>query len=179
MILTKKKIIEEVSNGNIAITPFDETNVNPNSYNYSLGSILKVGYSHEDETRFETVFIPQNGYVLQPGTLYLATTLEQIGSSKFAMSLIGRSSLGRLGLFLQISANLGHTGSEHCWTLEMYCCKPIRIYPGMKIGQVSFWANAGEQGIYSRYYSQSNFPLESTIPFSNELLIKNVVGGSK
>lgn len=54
------------------------------------------------------------------------------------MSLIGRSSTGRLGLFLQVSADLGHTGAEHKWTLELVAAKPIKIYPNMIIGQISF-----------------------------------------
>ncbi|MCK6599129.1 MAG: hypothetical protein L6Q37_12250 [Bdellovibrionaceae bacterium] len=179
MILTKKKIIEEIADGNISIDPFILENVNPNSYNYRLGSTLKVGMQKDDSTIFETVFIPKTGYVLQPGILYLGTTLEKIGSNKFSMSLIGRSSLGRLGLFLQISANLGHTGSNHCWTLEMYCCKPIRIYPEMKIGQVSFWVNQGIQGIYSKYYAKSNLPLESNLFLPTDIAFSKIVGGVK
>jgi dCTP deaminase len=87
--------------------------------------------------------IPETGYVLQPGRLYLGHTYERIGSTHFVPSLIGRSSLGRLGLFLQITADLGHLGTYHKWTLEMTVVQPLRIYPKMRIGQVSFWEPQG------------------------------------
>ena len=73
------------------------------------------------------------------------------------MSLIGRSSMGRLGLFLQVSANLGHTTSCHQWTLELVAAKPIRLYPNMIIGQVTFWDNQGE--IYDHPFTYANFSL--------------------
>lgn len=94
-----------------------------------------------DTQVFEEAAIPEDGYILKPRQMYLGHTAETIGSRKYAMSLIGRSSVGRLGLFLQISANLGHTTSSHKWTLEMVSVKPLKIYPYMKIGQVSFWEN--------------------------------------
>lgn len=102
--------------------------------------------------------IPERGYILKPSKAYLAGTYEILGSRKYAMSLIGRSSLGRLGLFLQISANLGHTGSVHRWTLELVSAKHFRIYPHMIIGQISFWDNKGSIKLYTRGYSSYNKP---------------------
>lgn len=93
--------------------------------------------------------------------MYLGHTLEIIGSRKYAMSLIGRSSMGRLGLFLQLSANLGHTTSTHQWTLELYPVLPIRLYPEMIIGQVTFWTNYGEVKEYTGNYGRFNQPQES------------------
>jgi hypothetical protein len=55
----------------------------------------------------EHIVIPANGYRLEPGRVYLGSTVEQMGSESLAMSLLGRSSVGRLGLFLNISADLG------------------------------------------------------------------------
>jgi dCTP deaminase len=162
MILTGSKIKEEVARGTIKISPFSEEQVNPNSYNYRLGPILKIYRSFDGEkSLFEEVLIPEEGYVLQPGQMYLGHTKEIIGSSIYAMSLIGRSSMGRYGLFLQISANLGHTTSEHQWTLEMVAALPIRVYPGMIIGQVSFWCNFGAVVEYSGQYGRLNNPQES------------------
>lgn len=164
MILTGSKIIEEVKAGNIFIDPFFEEQVNPNSYNYRLGSSLKVfdGFDGQKST-FKEVKIPKDGYVLESGKMYLGHTQEIIGSSKYAMSLIGRSSMGRYGLFLQVSANLGHTTSEHRWTLELVAAKAIRLYPGMKIGQVSFWKNFGDIEKYNGKYGFLNHPQESYI----------------
>jgi dCTP deaminase len=162
MILTGSKIKEEVANGSIRIRPFSEEQVNPNSYNYRLGSILKIFKGFDGEkSLFEEIAIPKNGYVLLPGQMYLGHTKEVIGSSTYAMSLIGRSSMGRYGLFLQVSANLGHTTSEHQWTLEMVAVQPIRVYPGMIIGQVSFWRNLGTVVEYGGKYGRHNHPQES------------------
>ena len=74
------------------------------------------------------------------------------------MSLIGRSSTGRLGLFLQVSADLGHTGSVHNWTLEIVAAKAIVIYPGMIVGQISFWENLGDVSPYCLGYSVYSLP---------------------
>ncbi len=162
MILTGTAIAEAIEGGDVFISPFDASLINPNSINYRLGETLKV-FSHFDGSRshFETVTIPLEGYVLQPHRMYLGHTLETIGSDVYAMSLIGRSSLGRLGLFLQVSANLGHTTSCHQWTLELVATKPIRLYAGMKIGQVSFWVNKGTIAPRVFTYALHNLPTES------------------
>jgi dCTP deaminase len=101
------------------------------------------------------------GKYFRPKRMYLATTKEIIGSNKYAMSLIGRSSMGRYGLFLQCAANLGHTTSRHKWTLEIVASLPIKIYPGMIIGQVSFWHNFGTVKQYNGKYGFLNNPQES------------------
>lgn len=165
MILTGSKIKEEINAGNIVIEPFFENQVNPNSYNYRLGSTIKVFNGFDGKKAlFKEVNIPEDGYVLEPRKMYLATTKEVIGSSKYAMSLIGRSSMGRYGLFLQVSANLGHTTSEHKWTLEIVAAIPIKLYPGMIIGQVSFWKNFGTVRKYDGRYGHLNHPQESYVP---------------
>ena len=123
MILSGNKIKEEVKNGNISIYPFEENMLNPNSYNYHLGdTILEI----EDEVidphvkcKTKEIKLSNNGYLLKPNKLYLASTKEKIGSKKYVTQLIGRSSTGRLGLFLQVTAPLGHVGCNHCWTLEL------------------------------------------------------------
>lgn len=140
MILTGPEIAKQVGKGSIEISPFNNEQVKPDSYNYRLGSTLCI----QTDEGYKRIEIPESGYVLEPHQTYLGSTYESIGSREFCMSLIGRSSMGRLGLFLQVSADLGHTGSNHCWTLEIVACKKIRIYPLMVIGQVSFWKNKGE-----------------------------------
>jgi dCTP deaminase len=161
MILTGAEIIKQVKEGNICIKPFSKDQVNPNSYNYCIGDTIKVFCGNENEYSFNELSIPESGYVLIPGQMYLAATDEIIGSDKFSMSLIGRSSLGRLGLFLQLAANLGHVDSCHHWTLELFSAKPIRLYPHMIIGQVSFWVNQGEHLTYNGSYGKINIPQEN------------------
>ena len=163
MILTGSEIIKEYKNGNLIIEPFDEKLINPNSYNYRLGEKLKIFKEVlEGKQVFEEISIPESGYILNPHQMYLGHTLEILGSRKYASWLIGRSSLGRLGLFLQISANLGHTGSAYSWTLEIVCSIPFKIYPKMKIGQISFWENYGDVNNYQGSYTRFNVPQIST-----------------
>mgnify|MGYP000212221032 CR=1 FL=1 len=162
MILTGKEINKEIRDGNITITPFNSEQINPNSYNYRLSDTIKI-FEAMDGCRpiFKEIKIPTDGLILEPQQLYLAHTYEIIGSSKYAMSLIGRSSLGRLGLFLQISANLGHTTVKHKWTLELFAIKKIILYPKMIIGQVSFWENKGDITEYDGKYGKLNKSQES------------------
>lgn len=159
MILTGKKIYQEYKMGNIQIDPFDYDNINPNSYNYRLGDTYKISdgninFSDDNEAKI----IPESGLTIEPGNVVLSTTHEVIGSEKFVTSLIGRSSVGRLGLFLQISADLGQLGKGHKWTLELTSVQPTIIYPKMKIGQVSFWTTKGDLCFYSGSYANFDSP---------------------
>ena len=164
MILTGSEIQKMRTSGRITIEPFDPAQVNPNSYNYRLGPKLGVPQiSEDDSVTFDFIEIPKEGYVIEPGTMYLGHTLEKLGSDAFAMSLIGRSSIGRLGLFLQVSANLGHTGACHQWTLEIVSAKKFKLYPEMKIGQISFWENFGKAKLYKAGYSRFNDPQVSKL----------------
>lgn len=162
MILTGPQIVRCVAEGTIIIDPFDEASVNPNSYNYRLGGTLLAARDEAFDVAlapaWETIEIPDEGFMIQPRRLYLASTLETIGSSSFVTSLIGRSSLGRLGLFLQVTADLGHLGAVHRWTLELHAVQPLRIYRGMRIGQVSFWESHGSVAFYGGRYSEFSSP---------------------
>lgn len=169
MILSGNRIEEEVAKGQIKLDPFKVGLLNPNSYNYRLGEELRIIPDDIDvrtEPVTNVIILPEEGFVLQPGVLYLGHTYERIGSTHYVPSLIGRSSLGRLGLFLQITADLGHLGTYHKWTLEMTVVQPLRIYPKMRIGQVSFWepdglvklagsSYADKPGSYAQYSSST------------------------
>lgn len=104
--------------------------------------------------KYITHYIKSEGFVLEPKKLYLGSTYEKIGSDHYVTSLIGRSSVGRLGLYLQITADLGQLGAVHNWTLEMHVVQPLRVYPFMKIGQVDFWVPSGDIQKYSGKYSK-------------------------
>lgn len=156
MILTGNEIMRQRELGGLAIEPFDVGQLNPVSYNYRLGPVLKTHRSKVIDTHTEHELdmsvIPESGIVLQPGRVYLGTTVEAIGSDKFVPALIGRSSLGRLGMFLQFSADLGQLGSFHCWTLEIKVVQPVRVYAGMCAGQVTFWVPSGNAPVYTGYF---------------------------
>lgn len=161
MILSGNEIAKEVKQGHITIEPFSVELINPNSYNYRLGStLLEITDDMIEPTQkpsYKLVELTRDGYVLRPDRLYLGATYEQLGSDKYVTSLIGRSSVGRLGLFVQITADLGNLGAKHHWTLELHAVQPIRVYPHMKIGQVSFWQVAGSSQLQyaGKYYNHS------------------------
>jgi dCTP deaminase len=162
MILTGSEIVKEMESGNITIAPFDQSIISPNSINYRLGEVIKKYAGFENgKNIFESITIPESGLLLEPHICYIGNTYETIGSSTYAMSLIGSTELGKLGLFLQISANLGHTGCCHQWTLEIVATRPIKVYPKMKIGQVSFWVNEGKTLDYNGTYGRISQPQES------------------
>lgn len=160
MILTGTEIVSEMKAGRISIDPFAPCLVNPNSYNYRLGKIL---LDRNGSGEWKRVSLTEDGYVLNSGKLYLGGTYEKLGSKDYAMSLIGRSSIGRLGLFVQVSANLGHVGSCHCWTLELVAAHSIRVYPLMRIGQISFWSNEGVGVPYKDGYASYDDPKASVL----------------
>lgn len=140
MILTGNAISLERRRGTLTIEPFDPLSLNPNSYNFHLHrAILEVSKPSERPTRH---IVSSLGFVLRPGKLYLGATAEFIGSGDYVVTLLGKSSVGRLGIFLNITADLGHIGSRSRWTLEITVVQPVRVYPGVCIGQVAFWRPA-------------------------------------
>jgi dCTP deaminase len=163
MILTGHQINREVENGRIIIDPFDPVLLNPNSYNFRLGRQL-LTYSNQDviDTRYEASVnayeIPDDGFVLEPGKLYLGHTLEKMGSSIFVPILGGRSSTGRLGLFVHITAPLGDIGYFGQWTLQFRATVPVRIYYKQKIGQMIFVQSYGEISPYIGKYQGGTGP---------------------
>src|SRR5690606_37661864 len=107
MILTGAKILEEVTAKRIYIDPFDPSQLNPNSYNFRLGDTLltykdkTLDPKKENQTIIHT--IPPEGLVLQPDTLYLGHTQETMGSNHYVPIIRGRSSIGRIGVFINIT----------------------------------------------------------------------------
>ena len=165
MILTKTAIREAHEKGEILIEPFKSSHLNPNSYNYRLHNILyRVEHISDRAPEFEQIVLTEKGFVLQPRALYLAATYEIIGSTKYVMTLLGRSSIGRLGLFLNITADLGHVGSISRWTLELTVVQPLRVYPYMRVGQVAFWNQHGKEISYKGRYHKDLKPVWNKDP---------------
>lgn len=143
MILSDKTILEEISSGNIIIEPYNEAYLNPNSVDLTLAPLCKRYLSHELDARKENLteefIIPEEGYVLQPGELYLYACNETIGVKKnICATVMGKSSLGRLGLDIHVCAGFIDTGFTGSLVLEMRVVQPLRIYPNMKICQIKF-----------------------------------------
>ena len=110
----------------------------------------------ENETiEFE---IPEEGFVLQPGVLYIGRTVERTCTDKYIPMINGRSSGGRLGISIHICAGFGDIGFDGTWTLEITCVEPVRIYPNSEIAQVCFFKPYGKvKDLYrGRYYQQED-----------------------
>ncbi|MFF3291683.1 PEP/pyruvate-binding domain-containing protein [Streptomyces sp. NPDC003023] len=167
MILTGTEIERERTNGRITIEPFTPEQVNPNSYNFRLGRTLRVYQDMPLDARrtndFEEIEIPDDGYVLEPGRLYLAHTVETLGSEHYAPTFAARSSVARLGLFINLSASLGDIGYTGQWTLQLYSMNRVRVYPGISIGQMMWWRPQGEIVLYDGKYQGSVGPRSSDI----------------
>ncbi|MFM0288753.1 dCTP deaminase [Paraburkholderia megapolitana] len=167
MILTGNQIIEEVHKGGIIIEPFDESCVNPNSYNFTLSDTFLLYEEGVIDTKLENptrvVKMVNGEIVLKPWTLYLAATRERIGSHYFAPTYAARSSVARLGMFINLSAPLGDIGFVGNWTLQLFAIHPIRVYEGMRIGQMMFWQPSGERMIYDGKYQNATGPMKSQI----------------
>ncbi len=165
MILTGNEIAKRVSEGDIVINPFDKSNLDTNSYDFQLGNEIKVYKNKMLDAKkhnpTKSIKIPKSGFVLKPDTLYLGCTKEIMGSKKYVPIIRGRSSTGRLGLFIHITAGLIDIGSINRWTLMLHAVQPVKIYPGMLIGQVSFWETIGEITLYDGKYQSSMGPVES------------------
>lgn len=167
MILSGMKIQEKVLANEITIDPFFSSQINPNSYNFRLGKTLKVYkdlvIDPKKENPTQSIEIPNEGYLLEPSRLYLGHTEEVMGSNRYVPIIRGRSSIGRIGIFVHITADLIDIGSINQWTLQMHCVQPVRIYPGMLIGQVTFWHVEGEICLYKGKYQGSRGPMASQI----------------
>jgi dCTP deaminase len=165
MILTGEAITEEVRRGRIVIDPFDPSRVNPNSYNFTLGRSFKV-YAHEvldarSENRTEELMMSDGSILLEPRRLYLAHSRERLGSRHFVPTYAARSSVARLGMFINLSAPLGDIGFVGQWTIQLFALHPVRLYEGMAIGQMMFWSTWGEVKLYEGKYQGAVGPMSS------------------
>lgn len=155
MILSGLTIKHQIQEKQIVIEPFDETKLNPNSYNLTLHNEL-IRYPDKEldmkrSHKSTTILIPEDGLVLQPNMLYLGRTCEYTETHQHVPMLEGRSSIGRLGLFVHITAGFGDVGFCGYWTLEILCIHPIRIYPNVDICQIFYHQIDGE---YTKYKSK-------------------------
>jgi dCTP deaminase len=165
MILTGTEICRQVALRRIEIAPFSREQVNPNSYDFRLGTKLLVYRNHLLDTRVseptDEIILSDDGFVLTPDRVHLGSTAERMGSDYYVPIIRGKSSLGRLGLFVNITADLIDIGSHNQWTLQFHAVQPLRVYPGMRIGQVTFWVPQGEVELYDGKYQGSMGPRAS------------------
>ena len=147
MILSGDEIRKHLGS-EIVIDPFDESNLNPNSYNMTLHDEImiyeEVVLDMRQPSRVRRIQIPEDGLVLNPNQLYLGRTAEYTETHNFVPMIEGRSSVGRLGLFVHVTAGFGDVGFKGHWTLEMFAVQPVKIYPRVPICQIFFHEIKGE-----------------------------------
>ncbi len=171
MILTDQQILAEVEKGTIVIEPYDRSCLGTNSYDVHLGPYLATyrdavldARKHNEIDHFE---IPEEGFVLEPGKLYLGVTQEYTETHATVPFLEGKSSVGRLGIDIHATAGKGDVGFCNHWTLEISVSVPVRVYPGMPIGQLIYFLVQGDVAtLYNRkpsakYNHRTDRPVES------------------
>ncbi|MBX0290185.1 dCTP deaminase [Hymenobacter sp. HSC-4F20] len=171
MILTDQQILAEMERGNIVIEPFERGCLGTNSYDVHLGRYLATyrdavldARKHNEIDVFE---IPEEGFVLQPGTLYLGVTEEYTESHAHVPFLEGKSSVGRLGIDIHATAGKGDIGFCNTWTLEISVSMPVRVYHLMPVGQLIYFAVQGTvETLYNhkanaKYNERTVKPVES------------------
>lgn len=170
MILSGKEIQRHMGK-DIVIQPFDPKRLNPNSYNLSLHNQLLVYENRLLDMKVpnpvKTLTIPESGLVLEPDKLYLGRTNEFTQTDRFVPMLEGRSSVGRLGLFIHVTAGFGDVGFAGYWTLEIFCVQPIRIYPNVEICQIYYHDIQGEYEPYQSGKYQNNTGIQPSLLYKD------------
>jgi len=170
MILSGKEIEKEIGK-NIYISDFNKKRINPNSYNLRLADELLI-YDEEvldmkKKNRTKKIKIPKEGFLLEPGKLYLARTAEKTKTNKYVPMLEGRSSVGRLGLSIHVTAGFGDVGFDGYWTLELWVVQPVIIYPGIEICQIYYNELKGDYDPYKSKY-QNNKGIQASQIYKDE-----------
>ena len=147
MLLSGEEIKKNLGQA-IVIQPYCEDQLNPNSYNLRLSDELLIYDTDvldmKADNPVQRLTIPESGLLLQPNKLYLGRTLEYTKTDQFVPMLEGRSSVGRLGLYVHVTAGFGDVGFAGYWTLEMHCIHPIVIYPNVEICQIYYHTILGD-----------------------------------
>ena len=166
MILTGAEIQANIGS-NIKIDPYQPDRINPNSYNLTLHNEVmtyeEVVLDMKKPNRTRRMEIPESGLVLEPHRLYLARTVERTETRNFVPMIEGRSSIGRLGLFVHVTAGFGDVGFCGHWTLEMFAVQPVRIYPGIEICQIFYHQVVGDIQEYSSGKYQNNSDIQPSL----------------
>ena len=170
MVLSGQEI-KRLLGKQIVIDPFDESRLNPNSYNLTLHDEVMV-YEElildmRKANRVRRLSIPPEGIVLTPGQLFLGRTVERTETHGLVPMIEGRSSVGRLGLFVHITAGFGDVGFRGFWTLEMFAVQPVRVYPGVPIAQIFYHAVQGEVSDYHSDKYQNNHDIQPSLMFKD------------
>lgn len=147
MILADSQILEAMAKGLIKVDPYRPECLGSNSYDVHLGATLGLYVDDvldaKKHNTIEFFTIPPEGFVLQPTEFYLGVTEEYTETHAHVPFLEGKSSVGRLGIDIHATAGKGDVGFCNFWTLEISVKKPVRVYPGMPVGQLIYFEVQG------------------------------------
>ena len=155
--------IEYLVGHEICIEPFNLAQLNPNSYNVRLGNKLlyldELMLDLHEQPRMIEIDIPPEGFLLLKNEVYLGSTMEVIGSDSFVPVIDGRSTIGRYGLSVHITAGFGDVGFKGTFTLEIEARhRDTLVRAGDMIAQVSFHELTGRAKKYSGSYQGQTGP---------------------
>lgn len=170
MILSGKEIQKQL-NETIFIEPFNEKQLNPNSYNLKLHNELLV-YKNQTldmkkNNKTDKIIISEEGFLLEPNKLYLGRTVEFTKTEKYVPMLEGRSSIGRLGMFIHVTAGFGDVGFAGFWTLEIFVIQPLVIYPNVEICQIYYHSLEGDYEKYKSGKYQNNEGIQPSLLYKD------------
>ncbi|RHX87714.1 dCTP deaminase [Leptospira stimsonii] len=170
MILTGKEIQKRIGK-DIVINPYSEKLLNPNSYNLRLHEELLV-YTElpldmKKPNPAEKIIIPESGLLLKPGVLYLGRTLEFTETHNLVPMLEGRSSIGRLGMLVHVTAGFGDVGFKGFWTLEISVIQPLIVYPSVEVCQIFYHTVEGQITEYSSGKYQANQGIQPSMLYKD------------
>jgi dCTP deaminase len=192
VILVDKDIKKYMESGDIVIEPFDPACLGTNSYDVHLArTLLAFKPSRIDaatgrplgdtpssspyytdvvldckiEPEMEEIVIPDEGYILRPGRLYLASTIEYTEVHKHVSFLEGKSSLGRLGLSIHVTAGKGDVGFCGHWVAELTTVHSIRVCAGMPIGQLIYHEVSSQPDVDYASKSSQKYAAQHTRSF--------------
>lgn len=197
-VLVDHHIREAIATGEIVVDPFYPACLGTNSYDVHLAPVLRTYVRGRDvpmdllgdphwghrlpidmaaETPTEDVRIPDDGLVLEPGRLYLASTVEYTESHAHVPILNGRSSVGRLGLSIHVTAGTGDVGFCGHWTMELFVVEPLRVYPEVAIGQLLWMTTSGVPDFTYRKKTTAKYnQVDSDLPQPSRLHVELAKG---
>ncbi|MGB9635487.1 MAG: dCTP deaminase [Candidatus Micrarchaeia archaeon] len=183
MIMSNIEIEKAIRNGEIILQGFESENLGPDSIDIRLGNKLLIAKKTgkivdprvEIGMEFDEIYLDDGPYAIKPGDFVLGSTYEKIGLSRnITAQLEGRSSIGRLGIVVHMTAGLVHAGwgykQPSTLTLEISSVNPnpVYLYNKMKIAQISFMRHGtppehGYDDNRNNKYSGQKGPLPSMI----------------
>ena len=178
MILSDQEILKQIKTGAIVIGPFDRKCLGSNSYDVHLGTHLATYVDKRLDAKKHNLIhqfkIPEDGFELEPGILYLGVTHEYTETHKHVPFLEGKSSTGRLGIDIHATAGKGDVGFCNFWTLEISCKLPVTIYPLMPVGQLIYFTVKGQVSVSYKDKAKAKYSEWNSMPVESKMF-KNFV----